>query len=65
MIDRKRGIQSPVIDDAIMLIPVNPAIEDYMRSLVAQTDHPVLVEMEEFARLKNFPIVNRLVGIFS
>lgn len=48
----------------MMLIPVNPAIEDYMRSLVAQTDHPALTEMEEYARLKNFPIVNRLVGVF-
>lgn len=46
------------------LIPVNPAIEDYMRSLVTQTDHPVLTEMEEFARFKNFPIINRLIGVF-
>lgn len=57
--------QSPVVEDnSSILIPVNPAIEEYMRSLVTQTDHPVLMEMEEFARHKNFPIVNRLVGIF-
>jgi predicted O-methyltransferase YrrM len=47
-----------------MLIPVNPAIEDYMRNLIAHTDHPVLLEMEEFARQRDFPIVNRLVGTF-
>lgn len=51
-------------NDSEGLIPVNPAIETYMRSLVTCTDHPVLFEMEEFARLRNFPIVNRLVGIF-
>lgn len=42
----------------------SPVIEDYMRSLLTHTDHPVLIEMEEFARLRDFPIVNRLVGIF-
>ena len=51
-------------NDSDGLIPVNPAIEAYMRNLVICTDHPVLLEMEEFARLRNFPIVNRLVGIF-
>ncbi len=56
--------QSPCVSNAGILNPVNPAIEDYMWSLANQTDHPVLTEMEEFARLKNFPIVNRLVGIF-
>lgn len=56
--------QSPVIHDSIEIIPVNPAIDDYMRSLLTQTDHPVLIEMEKFAQLRNFPIVNRLVGIF-
>lgn len=57
-------IQSPVTNDSIGLTPVNPAIEDYMCGLLAQTDHPVLIEMEEFARLRGFPIVNRLVGVF-
>ena len=58
------NFRSADIDDSDGLIPVNPVIEAYMRSLVICTDHPVLFEMEEFARLKNFPIVNRLVGIF-
>lgn len=56
--------QSPVIDDVTELIPVNPVIEDYMRSLMGQTDHTVLMEMEEFGRQRDFPIVNRLVGVF-
>jgi caffeoyl-CoA O-methyltransferase len=47
-----------------VLIPVNPAIEDYMRNLLKQTDHPVLVEMEALAQKNNFPIVGRLVGVF-
>lgn len=56
--------QSPVIHDSIEIIPVNPVIDEYMRSLLTQTDHPVLIEMEKFAQLRNFPIVNRLVGVF-
>jgi len=56
--------QIPEVTDPTELIPLNPAIEAYMRNLVTHTDHRVLVEMEEFARLQNFPIVNRLVGIF-
>ncbi|MBT3888206.1 MAG: O-methyltransferase, partial [Nitrosomonadaceae bacterium] len=46
------------------LDPVNPAIEDYMRSLVSRTDQPVLTEMEREAENNNFPIIGRLVGIF-
>ncbi len=57
-------IRLSITDDSIGLIPVNPAIEVYMRNLVMQTDCPVLIEMEEFARSKSFPIVNRLVGTF-
>lgn len=58
-------IQSPLsVDDSSILIPVNPVIEGYMRSLMKQTDHPVLIEMEELARLKKFPIIHRLVGVF-
>ncbi len=57
------NIQFPVVNES-GLLPVNSTIEAYMRSLVTQTDYPVLIEMEEFARLRNFPIVNRLVGIF-
>ncbi|MDD5463119.1 MAG: O-methyltransferase [Methylococcales bacterium] len=47
-----------------VLIPVNPAVEDYMRNLLKHTDHPVLIEMEALARQNNFPIVGRLVGVF-
>lgn len=47
-----------------VLIPVNPAIEDYMRGLLSHTDHPALLEMETLAQKNNFPIVGRLVGIF-
>ena len=57
-------MQSPTIANPTVLIPVNPAIEDYMRSLVGQTDHPVLTEMETVAKENNFPIVGRLVGVF-
>ncbi len=57
-------MQSPTIVNPAVLIPVNPAIEDYMRSLVGQTDHPVLAEMEAVAKENNFPIVGRLVGMF-
>lgn len=46
------------------ITPVDPAIEAYMRDLAGQTDHPVLTEMEEYARVYRFPIVNRLAGIF-
>lgn len=47
-----------------LIVPVNPAIERYMRNLVGNTDHPVLLEMEALAKQKGFPIINRLVGIF-
>lgn len=57
-------MQSPTILNPAVLIPVNPAIEDYMRSLVGKTDHPVLAEMETVAKENNFPIVGRLVGVF-
>lgn len=46
------------------LIPVNPKIEAYQRSLLQNTDHPVLLKMEELARQNKFPIVDRLVGVF-
>ncbi|SDY43211.1 O-methyltransferase [Nitrosomonas sp. Nm58] len=57
------NIQPPTVENPEILLPVNPAIEKYMRSLVRQTDHPVLIEMEALAQQKNFPIVDRLVGI--
>src|SRR5688500_7940499 len=55
---------SPTNLNLSLLDPVNPSIEKYMRSLVGQTDHPVLTEMEAVAAKNNFPIVGRLVGIF-
>ena len=57
-------LQSPTISNPGVLIPVNPAIEDYMRGLLNHTDHPVLIEMEMLAQKNNFPIVGRLVGVF-
>ncbi len=57
-------IQSPTKNNPTVIVPVDPAIEDYMRGLVNHTDHPVLIEMEALARQNNFPIIERLVGIF-
>ena len=57
-------LQSPSISNPGVLIPVNPAIEGYMRGLLEQCDHPVLLEMEMLAQKNNFPIVGRLVGVF-
>jgi caffeoyl-CoA O-methyltransferase len=56
--------QSPTLPNPVLLNPVNPAIESYMRNLARGTDHPVLLRMEALAREQNFPIVDRLVGIF-
>jgi predicted O-methyltransferase YrrM len=42
---------------------VNPGVEKYMRSLQTSHDEPVLLEMEALAKEKDFPIVNRLVGV--
>lgn len=55
-------IQSSTVANPNVLLPVNPEIERYMRSLLEHTDHPVLIEMEALAKQKNFPIVGRLVG---
>ncbi|ESS72643.1 O-methyltransferase, family 3 [Methyloglobulus morosus KoM1] len=55
---------SPKLMDSGLLTPVNPAIEIYMRGLLHKTDHPVLLAMEKLARESNFPIVDRLVGVF-
>jgi predicted O-methyltransferase YrrM len=57
-------IRPPTTENPSILIPVNPVIEDYMRGLVVQTDPPVLLAMETLARQENFPIVDRLVGVF-
>ena len=56
--------QSQSISNPGVLIPVNPVIEDYMRSLLDHSDHPVLIEMEMLAQKNNFPIVGSLVGFF-
>lgn len=42
---------------------VNSNIENYMRGLLTERDDPVLLEMEELAKERNFPIVNRHVGV--
>ncbi len=57
-------IRKPTTDNPSVIVPVHPAIDGYMRGLVNKTDHPVLLEMEELAKQKSFPIVGRLVGIF-
>ena len=54
----------PTIANPSVLVPVNPAIESYMRSLLNQTDHTVLTAMEAFADQHHFPIIGRLVGVF-
>jgi caffeoyl-CoA O-methyltransferase len=42
---------------------VEPRVEEYMRSLLSRHDEPVLLEMEAEAAERNFPIVNRIVGV--
>src|SRR5207247_7693053 len=42
---------------------VNPAVEDYMRTLQERHDEPVLLEMEREASERGFPIINRLCGV--
>jgi caffeoyl-CoA O-methyltransferase len=41
----------------------NPAIEDYIRTLLARHDEPVLLEMEAEGKERGFPIVGRMVGV--
>jgi hypothetical protein len=43
-------LQSPTVLNPSVLIPVNPAIESYMGSLLRHTDHSMLIEMEKFWR---------------
>ena len=38
-------------------------IEDYIRSLLARHDDPVLLEMEAEGKERGFPIVGRMVGV--
>jgi predicted O-methyltransferase YrrM len=42
---------------------VDPRVEDYMRSLLARYDEPVLLEMEAEGTERHFPIIGRLVGV--
>lgn len=57
-------IHSPAMSNPGEINPVDPVIEEYMLSLASQTNHAVLADMEALARESNFPIVNRLVGMF-
>jgi caffeoyl-CoA O-methyltransferase len=43
--------------------PVQPAVEGYMRSLLDRYDEPVLLEMEDEAAERGFPIIERLCGV--
>jgi len=42
---------------------VNEDVEKYMRGLLTRHDDPVLLEMEQLAAEKHFPIINRHVGV--
>ena len=42
---------------------VNPDVETYMASLQSRHDEPVLLEMENEGRERDFPIVGRNVGV--
>lgn len=42
---------------------VDTKVEGYMRKLLSSRDEPVLLEMEKLAEKRNFPIVNRHVGV--
>jgi predicted O-methyltransferase YrrM len=42
---------------------VNPRIDEYMASLQARHDEPVLLDMEREGRERGFPIIGRNVGI--
>jgi predicted O-methyltransferase YrrM len=42
---------------------VNPQVEEYMRSLLARYDEPVLLEMEAEGTARTFPIIGRLCGV--
>ena len=41
----------------------HPAVEDYIRELLARHDEPVLLEMEAEGKERGFPIVGRMVGV--
>ena len=41
----------------------DPAVEDYVRGLLARHDEPVLLEMEAEGKERGFPIIGRMVGV--
>ena len=41
----------------------HPAVEDYIRGLLARHDEPVVLEMEAEGKERGFPIVGRMVGV--
>ena len=43
---------------------LDPAIDRYLRGLAATDDEPVLIEMEQLAEDRGFPIIGRLCGRF-
>ncbi|MGH2751890.1 MAG: O-methyltransferase [Actinomycetota bacterium] len=43
---------------------LDPAINRYLGALATTDDEPVLLEMEEYARARGFPIIGRLCGRF-
>lgn len=57
------GFKDPGFKDRT-ITPVDPAVSEYIQGLMDVHDDPVLIEMEELAREKNFPIVGRQVGAF-
>lgn len=42
---------------------LNPEVEAYMRTLLDRYDEPVLLEMEREGEQRDFPIIERLVGV--
>ncbi len=50
--------------EAALISPVHPVIEAYLADLADGTGSPVLVEMENLATQRSFPIVGRLCGTF-
>lgn len=47
-----------------ILRPTHPDVENYIFNCLKKHDEPVLLEMEQLAEERSFPIVGRLVGAF-
>ncbi|MGH2787296.1 MAG: O-methyltransferase [Actinomycetota bacterium] len=41
---------------------VHPRVEDYLKELASSDDEPILLEMEQLAHERGFPIIDRLCG---